>query len=450
MKFFKKFHQIYLRRIDMNKRKIIYVPMGADIIHSGHLNIINKAKKYGDITVGLFTDSAIAEYKSFPLINYEQRLEIIKNIKGIKKIVKQDTWDYTKNLKMIKPNYLIHGDDWKKGIQKKVREKVIKTLKSWGGKLIEVPYTKTPSSSLIHENKKNLYFTSESRVSQLKRLLNSKNIIKFIESHNPLTGLMIENLKFEHKNSFREFEGIWSSSLTDSTSQGKPDNQALELTTRINNLNNILEVTSKPILFDADNGGKIEHLHYTIKNLERLGVSAIAIEDKIGEKMNSLYKDQSKAKQDTINNFCKKIKIACKARRSKDFLIAARIESFIFGKGLSDALRRANKYSKAGADLILIHSKDKTPKEIFKFAKHFRKSPNFKPMIAVPSTYSKVKEKDLIKYGFKIVIYANHLLRAAYPSMEFAAKSILKNFRSYDLEKRIISINKILNIIPKN
>ena len=241
----------------MNKRKIIYVPMGADIIHSGHLNIINKAKKYGDITVGLFTDSAIAEYKSFPLINYEQRLEIIKNIKGIKKIVKQDTWDYTKNLKMIKPNYLIHGDDWKKGIQKKVREKVIKTLKSWGGKLIEVPYTKTPSSSLIHENKKNLYFTSESRVSQLKRLLNSKNIIKFIESHNPLTGLMIENLKFEHKNSFREFEGIWSSSLTDSTSQGKPDNQALELTTRINNLNNILEVTSKPILFDADNGGKI-------------------------------------------------------------------------------------------------------------------------------------------------------------------------------------------------
>ena len=103
----------------MKKNKTIYVPMGADIIHSGHLNIINKAKKYGNITVGLFTDSAIAEYKSFPLINFEQRLEIIKNIKGIKKIVKQDTWDYTKNLIMLKPDYLIHGDDWKKGIQKK-------------------------------------------------------------------------------------------------------------------------------------------------------------------------------------------------------------------------------------------------------------------------------------------------------------------------------------------
>ena len=433
----------------MKKNKTIYVPMGADIIHTGHLNIIKKAKKYGEIVIGLFTDSAIAEYKTLPLINYSQRLEIMKNIKGISKIIKQDTWDYSNNLNKLKPNYVIHGDDWKKGIQQKTRLNVIKLLKRWKGRLIEVPYTKKVN---INENKKNLnniFHNPETRVSRLKRLIGSKKIVRFIESHNPLTGLMIENLKINHRNEYKEFDGIWSSSLTDSASNGKPDNQSLELSTRINNLNSVAEVTSKPILFDADNGGRPEHLPYTIKNLERLGVSAIAIEDKAGLKSNSLFKDQKGASQDSIKNFCKKIKISCSARRSEDFLIVARVESFILGKNLSDAIKRAESYSRAGADLILIHSKIDTPKEIFSFAEKFKKSKYFKPMVAVPSTYSKVTEKQLIKNGFKIVIYANHLLRAAYPAMEKTALSILKNSRSSEVEKEIISIKKILNIIPQ-
>jgi len=432
----------------MKKNKIIYVPMGADIIHSGHLNIINIAKKYGKITIGLFTDSAIAEYKSLPLIDYKQRFEIMNNIKGIDKIVKQENWDYSKNLSKIKPNYLIHGDDWKVGIQKKTREKVIKQLKKWNGKLIEVAYTKHPDIVQRKKSVKNLFLNPESRVSRLKRLIDSKNIVRFIECHNPITGLMIENLKINHKNKFKEFDGIWSSSLTDSVSNGKPDNQSFELSSRISNLNNIAEVTTKPILFDADNGGRPEHLPYTVRNLERLGASAVAIEDKIGLKSNSLLKDQSKANQDSIKSFCKKIKIACDARRSKDFLIVARIESFILGRDLNDALKRAENYSKAGADLILIHSKIDNPKEIFSFSRRFIKSKFFKPLIAVPSTYSKVQEKQLINNGFKIVIYANHLLRAAYPAMENVALSILKNSRSYEAEKKIISIKKILNIIP--
>ena len=433
----------------MKKKKIIYVPMGADIIHSGHLNIINKAKKYGEIVIGLFTDTAIAEYKTLPLINYSQRLDIMKNIKGISKIMKQDTWDYTNNLNKLKPNYVIHGDDWKIGIQKKTRLKVIKLLKKWKGQLIEVPYTKKIE---IKENKKNvksIFHNPETRVSRLSRLIGSKKIVRFIESHNPLTGLMIENLKINYKNEYREFDGIWSSSLTDSASNGKPDNQSLELSTRISNLNSVVEVTSKPVLFDADNGGRPEHLPYTIKNLERLGVSAIAIEDKIGLKSNSLFKDQKGAKQDSIKNFCNKIKIACNSRRSEDFLIVARIESFILGKNLNDAIKRAENYSKAGADLILIHSKKDTPKEIFSFASKFKKSKYFKPMVAVPSTYSKVTEKQLIQNGFQVVIYANHLLRAAYPAMQKTALSILKNLTSSEVEKEIISIKKILNIIPQ-
>ena len=422
--------------------------MGADILHTGHLNIINKAKNYGKIIIGLFTDSAIAEYKSLPLINYSQRLEIMKNLKGIYKIVKQDTWDYSKNLYKIKPDYLIHGDDWKVGIQKKTRAKVISILKKWSGKLIEIPYTKEPQIKDNKKNVQNIFFNPENRVSRLSRLINSKDIVRFIECHNPLTGLMIEKLKINHKNQFREFDGIWSSSLTDSVSNGKPDNQSVELSTRISNLNNVIEVTSKPVLFDADNGGRPEHLSYTIRNLERLGVSAIAMEDKVGLKSNSLFKDQTKANQDSIKNFCNKIKIACSARRSKDFLIVARIESFILGRNIKDALKRAENYSKAGADLILIHSKINTPKEVFLFSKKFQKSKYYKPLVAVPSTYSSVTENQLIQNGFKIVIYANHLLRAAYPAMENAALNILKNTRSLETEKNIISIKKILNLIP--
>ena len=434
----------------MRKVKTIYVPMGADILHSGHLNIIKTAKKYGEVIVGLFTDAAIGEYKRLPLINYKQRLEIMKNIKGVDRIVKQDTWDYSKNLKKIKPDFLIHGDDWKVGIQKQTRLNVLKLLGKWGGKLIEVPYTNENKIKISKNNISEIFFNPNTRVSRLKRLINSKKIVRFIEGHNPITGLLIENLSINFKKEHREFDGIWSSSLTDSVSNGKPDNQSLELSTRISNLNSTMEVTTKPVLFDADNGGRIEHLPYTIRNLERLGVSAIAIEDKIGLKSNSLFKVQNKNNHDTIENFCLKIKTACETRRSEDFLIVARIESFILGKNLNDALHRAEKYSKAGADLILIHSKLETPKEIFRFAKQFKKSKYYKPMVAVPSTYSKVTERQLIKNGFKIVIYANHLLRAAYPAMEKVAVNILKNKRSFEIEKNIISIKKILNMIPSN
>ena len=423
--------------------------MAADVINSGHLNIIKQAKKYGNIVVGLFTDSAIAEYKSLPLINYQQRLEIIQSVKGINKIVKQDTWDFTKNLKKLKPDFLIHGDDWKEGIQKSMRKKVIKTLKIWNGKLIEVPYSKKTSTSKIHEKIKSLYFNTESRVSRLKRLIESKKIVRIFEAHNSLTGLIIENLKLVKNKKFLEFDGMWSSSLTDSAIRGKPDNQSVDYSTRMIGLNEILDVTNKPLIFDADNGGRIEHLPYLIRGLERAGVSAVVIEDKVGLKKNSLFKNQSGVKQDSISNFCKKLKKVNNSRLSPDLLVVARIESLILGKVIKDALKRAEAYSQAGADAILIHSKKKNSKEIFLFAKKFVKSKFYKPLVAVPSTYSKTYEKDLIKNGFKVVIYANHLLRAAYPAMVNVAKKILHNQRSHDVEKKISSIKEVINLIQQ-
>jgi phosphoenolpyruvate phosphomutase / 2-hydroxyethylphosphonate cytidylyltransferase len=428
-------------------KKKVYVGMSADIIHEGHINILKTANKLGDVHVGLLTDKAIESYKNIPYLNFKRRKIIIQNIKYVKRVIPQDTLDYVENLQLIKPDFVVHGDDWKSGVQSNTRNRVIKVLKKWGGKLIEPKYTKKISSTIIKNKILEVGSLPENRISRLKRLFESKKIVRILESHNALTGLIIENLKIQKKNRASEFDGMWSSSLTDSATKGKPDNSSVDFSSRISSLNNIMDVTTKPVVFDADNGGQIEHLGFLTKSLERSGVSAIIIEDKVGLKKNSLFKDQKNTKQDNPKIFAKKIKKICNARNSKDFLVIARIESFIVGKNLRDAINRAEIYSKAGADSILIHSKDKSPKEIFSFAKSFKKSKFFIPMVAVPSTYSKVYEKQLIKNGFKMVIYANQLLRAAYPAMEMVAKKILEKERSFEIEKKIIPISKIINLI---
>ena len=431
------------------KIKTIYVPLAVDILHSAHINILKKAKKYGKVVVGLLTDSAIAEYKKFPLINYKERYKTLEGIKYIDQIVEQKNWDYSENIKKYKPNYFIHGDDWKSGIQKNQRKKVIKALKKINSKLIEVPFSRNISSSEIKHKIVKLS-SPINRVSKLKRLMNAKKIVRILESHNSLTGLIIENLKINKRNRMMEYDGMWSSSLTDSATKRLPDNSSLSFSARISSLNDMMDVTTKPVVFDADNGGQIEHLSFLVRSLERSGVSAIIMEDKVGLKKNSLFKNQSGTKQDKPHLFAKKIKKICNSRQSQDFMVIARIESFIVGKGLKDALQRAEIYSKAGADAILIHSKEKTPKEIFSFAKKFRKSKNYVPLVSVPSTYSKVYEKDLIKNGFKLVIYANQLLRAAYPAMENAAKSILMKGRAFEIDKTIIPIKEIINLIKND
>ena len=434
----------------MKNNKTVYVGLSADILHEGHINILKTAKKYGEVVVGLLTDEAIASYKNIPYLDFKKRKVVVENIKYVSKVIPQYTLDYVENLNLIKPDFVVHGDDWKSGVQKKTRERVKKTIKKWSGKLIEPKYTKNISSTEIKNKISNILSTPNNRVSRLKRLINSKDIVRILESHNSLTGLIIENISVDKKNKKIEFDGMWSSSLTDSATKGKPDNSSVDFSTRLSSLNNMMEVTSKLLVFDADNGGQLEHLSFLVRSLERLGASAIIMEDKIGLKKNSLFKNQSDTKQDKPELFAKKIKQICKSRKNKDFMVIARIESFIVGKALNDALKRAEIYSKAGADAILIHSKEKTPAEIFSFARKFKKSKNFIPLVSVPSTYSKVYEKDLIKNGFKLVIYANQLLRAAYPAMQYTAKKILEKNRAFEAEKKIIPIKEIINLIKND
>ncbi len=432
----------------INKKKIVYVAMSVDLVHPGHLNIINEAKKLGNVVIGLLTDQAVASYKRVPLMEYRDRFKIISAIKNVSKVISQETHDYTKNLRKIKPDYVVHGDDWKKGVQKKVRDKVIKELKKWNGKLIEIPYTKGISSSKLIETKRNLGTTPDVRRKQLKRILSAKKLSRFLDIHNGLSGLIVENTKIEINGKIEEFDGMWGSSLTNSTAKGKPDIEAVDFTERLQLLNEVLEVTTKPIIYDGDTGGKTEHFRFIVKTLERLGVSAIIIEDKIGLKKNSLLGNSVKQKQDTPQSFSKKIKEGKKVQATDEFMIIARIESLVLNKGLNDAIKRAKKYIAAGADGIMIHSRKKNPSEILKFCKMYKKFKNRKPLVVVPSSYSQVSESILEKEGANIVIYANHLLRSVYPNMVETAKSILKNKRAYQIEKKLLSIKKILELIP--
>ena len=429
------------------KNKIVYCGLAADILHEGHINILEKASKLGDLTVGLLTDNAIASYKNLPHLNYKQREIVLRNIKFVKNVIPQNTLDYSENLIKIKPDFVVHGDDWKKGIQKNVRKKVIKVLKKWSGKLIEPKYTKNISSTNIKEKIYKVGTSPDVRRSKLKRLIFAKKIVRILESHSPLSGLIVENTKVFKDNKYQEFDGMWSSSLTDSLLRGKPDNQSVDYSTRMAGLNELLDVTTKPVIFDADNGGRLEHLPFLVKSLERMGISAMIIEDKIGLKKNSLFDNQSEVKQDTIKNFSKKIKIAKRTKVSDDFMVIARIESFILGKNLNDAIKRAEAYVKAGVDAIMIHSKEKNPKEIFSFSNKFIKSKFYKPLIAVPSTYSKTYEKELIKNNIKVVIYANQLLRASYPAMLKITKNILKDQRAFNSEKYLVPIKDIIKLI---
>ena len=440
---------VYFRHSIMSK--LVYIGMSADLVHPGHLNVIKKGRELGRVIIGLLTDEAIASYKRVPYLPFQQRKLIMENIAGVSEVVAQQTLDYTDNLRLLKPNYVVHGDDWKTGVQQATREKVIVTLKEWGGELIEVAYTGGVSSTAIQKALKETGTTAENRLKRLKRILAVKPCMRVLEAHNGLSALIVENISFtDEKGVANEFDAMWMSSLTDSMAKGKPDIEAVDITSRIQTVNDILEVTTKPIIFDGDTGGKIEHFVFTVRTLERLGVSAIIIEDKTGLKRNSLLEEQSSQEQESIESFCEKIQAGKRSCVTSDFMIIARIESLILGKSIEDAMARTKAYIKAGVDGIMIHSKSSDGKEILDFAKQYQALENKVPLVAVPTTYNELSWQQLQQAGFNIVVYANHLLRSAYPAMLASAQSILQNNRSKESEANLITVKDLFNLIPAN
>lgn len=438
--------------------KTVYVAMSADIIHPGHLNIVKEAAKLGDVTVGVLTDAAIASYKRLPYMNYEQRAAVVAALKGVTRVVPQETLDYIPNLRKFKPDFVVHGTDWREGVQAKTRQGVIDTLAEWGGKLVEPEYTPGISSTQLNKAIREVGTTPDIRRRRLRRLLNAKPIVRVMEAHSGISGLIVENAfamvpkdqkdpngaKVRH-----EFDAMWLSSLTDSTLKGKPDNESVDVSSRLRTVNDILEVTTKPIIYDGDSGGLPEHFTFLVRSLERLGVSAVIIEDKIGLKQNSLLEQGNVQRQASIEDQCHKIKMGKQAQITDEFMIIARCESLIAGAGEDDAIARCKAYCEAGADGIMIHSKSKTPDEIVSFVKRFRDEVSVdKPIVVVPSTYAQVTEGELAKIGVNIVIYANQLLRAAYPAMRACAERILTCARAQEASQELcMPIKEIVGLI---
>ena len=429
-------------------KKTVYVGMSADLLHVGHVNIINEAAKLGSLTVGLLTDKAISGYKRLPFLTYEQRKAIVENLKGVERVVPQETLDYRPNLNQLKPDFVVHGDDWRVGVQAKTREQVIEALKEWGGALVEIPYTPGISSTQLNQQMKQIGTTPDVRMNRLRRLIDAKPLVRVLEVHNGLSALIVENASVDREGKRQEFDAMWSSSLTDSTAKGKPDIEAVDLTSRLQTVNDIFEVTTKPLIFDADTGGKPEHFAFTVRSLERLGVSAVIIEDKCGLKKNSLLGTEVLQQQASIEEFSNKISVGKSSQITDSFMIIARVESLILDQGLEDAIERTQAYINAGADAIMIHSRKKDPAEILEYCARFKELNTQVPLVAVPSSYNAVYEDELAKAGVNIVIYANHLLRAAYPNMLETAKTILKHERAYEAEENCLPIKEVLELIP--
>jgi phosphoenolpyruvate phosphomutase len=426
----------------------VYVGMSADLLHHGHLNILSRARELGTVTVGLLTDQAIASYKRLPFLTWDERRAIVENIKGVSRVVPQETLDYVPNLRLLRPTFVVHGSDWRDGPQKETRQRVIDTLAEWNGTLIEPEYTPGISSTRIINALKEIGTTAEIRLRRLKRLLGAKGIVRVMEAHNGLSGLIVENAHVSTEGVKEEFDAMWLSSLTDSTAKGRPDIEFVDRTSRMQTMNEILEVTTKPIIFDGDTGGPSEHFNFFVKTLERLGVSAVIIEDKTGLKRNSLFGTEVEQTLDSIEDFAYKISQGKKAQVTEDFMIIARIEALIAGKSVDEAIQRAKAYIEAGADGIMIHSRHKDGAEIRAFCEAYRKLERRVPLVAVPTSYNHFTEAELQAMGFNIVIYANHLLRSAYPAMKQTAEQILINKRSLEVDKVCMPLKEILHLIP--
>jgi len=428
--------------------KTVYLGLIGDIIHPGIINIVKEGAKLGELWIGLLTDSAIAAHKRLPYLNYEQRKSVVENLKGVAKVFPQEEWSFIPNLKKYKPNIIIHGDDWKTGSSSKLREDVLKVMEEQGGDVVEIPYTQGVNSSAMLDARAAIGTTPDLRLKTLKRLLEVKPVIRILEAHSGISGLIAENTEYLSGDEARRFDGMWASSLTDSANKGKPDIEAVDLTTRLHSLTDILECTTKPIIFDGDTGGKPEHFVFTVRTLERNGISAVIIEDKIGLKQNSLFGTDVVQELAPIQEFSEKISAGKRSQITREFMIIARLESLIAGSTVKDALERARAYVSAGADGVMIHSKEKSGLDIKEFCENFHGEYKNVPIVLVPTTYNQFTENELASWGARIIIYANHLLRASYPAMMKTAEMILKHERSLEAEPFCMSIKDIISLIP--
>ena len=430
------------------ENRTVYMCFSTDMIHSGHIEIIKKAAKLGKLTVGVLSDEAVASYKRFPLMPFDERRSLFENIQGVDRVICQETLSYKDVLAELKPNYVVHGDDWQSGFQKPIRDEVVSILASYGGMLVEHPYNYDDKYKDLESRTRAELSMPDIRRGRLRKMLAAKGLVTAMEAHDGLTGLIVENTVVYQDGGARQYDAMWISSLCDSTAKGKPDIELVDMTSRFRTIEDVTEVTTKPIIFDGDTGGKTEHFIYTVRSLERLGVSMIIIEDKTGLKKNSLFGTEVKQTQDSVENFCAKIKAGKNAQRTKEFMICARIESLILEQGMEDALARAFAFVGAGADAIMIHSRKKDPSEIQEFIEKFREKDSVTPIVLVPTSFNSIREEEWKERGANVVIYANQLMRATVPAIQKAATTILECHRAEECDAMLMPFKEIIRLIP--
>ena len=441
---------IMTEKLRAAENRTVYMCFSADVLHSGHMAIIRKAARLGKLTIGVLSDEAVASYKRFPILPAEERMALFANIRGVDRVVEQRTLSYRETLLELRPDIVVHGDNWRQGFQRELRREVMDTLESYGGRLVEFPYSDDPRLKALENASRKELSLPDNRRGRLRKLLDMKGLITVMEAHDGLTGLLVENTVIHEGGSSRQFDAMWISSLCDSTARGKPDIELVDMTSRFRTVDDITEVTTKPIIFDGDTGGLTEHFVYTVRSLEKMGVSAVIIEDKTGLKKNSLFGTEVAQTQDSIENFSAKIAAGKKAQKSADFMIIARIESLILEKGMEDALKRAFAFVKAGADGIMIHSRKKDPAEIFAFIEAFRAADRVTPLVVVPTSFNSVTEEEFKARGVNIVIYANQLMRSEVPAMTKTAETILRHHRALEADESLMPFREIIRMIPED
>lgn len=429
--------------------KTVYTCFCTDVIHEGHLNIINVAKEYGKVIVGVLTDEALIKFNRFPTVSFETRMAIVRELPGVSEVVVQDEVMYDKIIAELKPDYVVHGDNWLTDVTRSIRDNVENLLSQYGGQIVDVPYTYNDTVKKIDDQLKEKLMMPELRRKRLRQILELRPIVKAIEVHSGLTGLIAEKTIVENDGDLDQFDAMWISSLCDSTAKGKPDIELVDMTSRFRTIDDVMEVTTKPIVFDGDTGGLVEHFVYTVRTLERMGVSAVIIEDKVGLKKNSLFGTEVEQTQATIEEFCRKLKAGKSVQLTDEFMIIARIESLILEQGMDDAIARARAYVEAGADGIMIHSRKKDPEEILTFCDIFRSEDKNTPIVVVPTSFNTIYESELAEHGVNLVIYANQLTRSAFPAMEETAKTILKYHRAKEVDDRLMPIKEIISLIDE-
>ena len=423
-----------------------YVDMVGDLFHIGHLRQIQQAQQLGyEVVVGVHSDEDVASYKRLPIMTMSERVTIVSEMPNVLKVIPSAPLRITQEfIEEHKIDMVFHGHEAEEDYLYDHMYGIPKSI----GKFTRTARTPEISTTALIERVVSRESSAAwSRVSTLRDLLNTRGkhrALRIMEAHNGLSGLVVEHASAGGKS----FDGMWSSSLTASVSKGKPDIEVVDTTARLQLVRDTMEVTGKPMVYDGDTGGAPEILAFTVRSLEDLGVSACIIEDKTGLKQNSLFGTDAVQVLENIDMFCAKIKAAAAARSNRKFMVIARIEALIAGLGEKEALKRAKAYIVAGADAIMIHSKESTFDEVRSFLRAYAKFSIKVPVVAVPTSYFHVTEKELFDEGVSICIYANHMLRASYPSMTTVAESILHHGTAAACHPSLMSVKKIITLLP--